>query len=81
MPVQPLPDGRVPVLLSAHDETLISQDARAILDYLDRAHEDGDPTAGDRWLLRALPIDEGYEAALAIDCGRAAVRCLQWRHP
>jgi mycobactin polyketide synthetase MbtD len=41
----PLPDGRVPVLLSAHDERLISQDARAILDYLDRVGEDHAPTA------------------------------------
>ncbi|MCV7281307.1 mycobactin polyketide synthase MbtD [Mycolicibacterium flavescens] len=31
------PDGRVPVLLSAHAEELIAADARAILDYLDRA--------------------------------------------
>ncbi len=44
MPAHPLPDGRVPVLLSAHDETLISQDARAILDFLDRSGEDNDPT-------------------------------------
>ncbi len=36
MLAQPLPDGRVPILLSAHDEKLIAQDARAILDYLDR---------------------------------------------
>ena len=28
MLAQPLPDGRVPVLLSAHDEKLIRQDAR-----------------------------------------------------
>ena len=39
-----LPDGRVPVLLSAHDESLISQDARAILDFLDRSGEGDDPT-------------------------------------
>ena len=45
MLAQPLPDGRMPVLLSAHDETLIGQDARAILDYLDRAATDHDPTA------------------------------------
>ncbi|MDT5253409.1 MAG: mycobactin polyketide synthetase MbtD [Mycobacterium sp.] len=45
MLAQPLPDGRVPVLLSAHDERLISQDARAILDYLDRVGADHDPTA------------------------------------
>jgi mycobactin polyketide synthetase MbtD len=41
----PLPDGRVPVLLSAHDHGLISQDAQAILDYLDRVEQDHDPTA------------------------------------
>src|ERR1700735_5032860 len=45
MLAQPLPDGRVAVLLSAHDERLISQDARAILDYLDRVGADHDPTA------------------------------------
>jgi mycobactin polyketide synthetase MbtD len=44
MLVHPLPDGRVPVLLSAHDESLIGQDASAILDYLDRAGGDNDPT-------------------------------------
>jgi mycobactin polyketide synthetase MbtD len=44
MLAHPLPDGRVPVLLSAHDETLISQDARAILDYLARSGDDNDPT-------------------------------------
>jgi mycobactin polyketide synthetase MbtD len=31
-----LPDGRIPVLLSAHDPELIRQDAAAILKYLDR---------------------------------------------
>ena len=41
---QPLPDGRVPVVLSAHDERLIGQDAQAILDYLDRFDADHDPT-------------------------------------
>ena len=44
MLAQPLPDGRVPVLLSAHDEKLIGQDARAILDYLDRLDAEHDPT-------------------------------------
>jgi mycobactin polyketide synthetase MbtD len=44
MLAQPLPDGRVPILLSAHDERLIAQDARAILDYLDRVDVDHDPT-------------------------------------
>jgi mycobactin polyketide synthetase MbtD len=46
MLAHPLPDRRVPVLLSAHDDRLISQDARAILDYLERAGEDNDPTVG-----------------------------------
>ncbi|MGE2733214.1 mycobactin polyketide synthase MbtD [Mycolicibacterium vaccae] len=32
-----LPDGRIPVLLSAHADELIAQDARRILGYLDRA--------------------------------------------
>ena len=41
---QPLPDGRVPVLLSAHDERLIGQDAWAILGYLDRLDAEHDPT-------------------------------------
>ena len=45
MLAQPLPDGRVPVVLSAHDETLIAQDAWAILGYLDRIAPEHDPTA------------------------------------
>ena len=44
MLAQPLPDARVPVLLSAHDETLITQDAWEILGYLDRLGTDHDPT-------------------------------------
>jgi mycobactin polyketide synthetase MbtD len=44
MLARPLPDGRVPVLLSAHDERLIGQDASAILDYLDRVDTAHDPT-------------------------------------
>ncbi|MDY6995244.1 MAG: mycobactin polyketide synthase MbtD [Actinomycetota bacterium] len=35
-----LPDGRVPVLLSAHDEQLLAADARAVLGYLDRTRPD-----------------------------------------
>ncbi|HZC53545.1 MAG TPA: mycobactin polyketide synthase MbtD, partial [Mycobacterium sp.] len=45
MLTHPLPDGRVPVLLSAQNERLIGQDAGAILDYLDRAGDDKDLTA------------------------------------
>jgi mycobactin polyketide synthetase MbtD len=44
MLAQPGPDGRVPVLLSAHDDALIGQDARAILDYLQRTGGVDDPT-------------------------------------
>ena len=36
MTVTALPDGRIPVLLSAHTEELIGQDAGAILDHLQR---------------------------------------------
>ncbi|MGH3541521.1 MAG: mycobactin polyketide synthase MbtD, partial [Mycobacterium sp.] len=32
----PLPDRRIPVLLSAHEQGLVCQDAGAILNYLDR---------------------------------------------
>ena len=52
MLTSPLPDGRVPVSLSAHDEELIGQDARAILDFLGRTGADTDPTAIASTLLR-----------------------------
>lgn len=39
MAVRHLPDGRTPVLLSAHADELIPVDARAIADYLDRFPE------------------------------------------
>ena len=35
MPVDQLPDGRIPVLLSAHEEDLIAADASAILNYVE----------------------------------------------
>ncbi|MCV7401229.1 mycobactin polyketide synthase MbtD [Mycobacterium fragae] len=41
MGVLALPDGRVPVLISAHAEELIGPDAAAIADYLDRAPDVG----------------------------------------
>ena len=41
---QPLPDGRVPVLLSAHEEELIGKDAAAILAYLQHRNVPGDLT-------------------------------------
>ena len=40
-----LPDGRVPVLLSAHDPDLIRRDASAIADYLGSAGDSADLTA------------------------------------
>jgi mycobactin polyketide synthetase MbtD len=44
MPTHRLPDGRVPVLLSAHDPELIRQDASAIADYLARVDDSTDLT-------------------------------------
>ena len=68
MLAQPLPDGRVPVLLSAHDENLINQDARAILDYLDRAGDDGDPTSAvASTLLRLRRVRRHRAVARAAD--------------
>jgi mycobactin polyketide synthetase MbtD len=70
MLTHPLPDGRVPVLLSAHDETLISQDARAILDYLDRTRDDDDPTpAVASTLLRLRRVRRHRAVARAADRG------------
>ncbi|MCV7090537.1 hypothetical protein, partial [Mycobacterium interjectum] len=39
MAVRRLPDGRIPVLLSAHADELVAADARAIAGHLDRAPE------------------------------------------
>ncbi len=39
MALKRLPDGRIPILLSAHADELVSVDARAIADYLDRFPE------------------------------------------
>ena len=82
MLAQPLPDGRVLVLLSAHDEKLISQDARAILDYLDRSGQDEDLTAAvastlvrlrrvrrHRAVVRAADRAELVAGLSAIVCG------------
>ena len=79
MIAHPLPDGRVPVLLSAHDETLISQDAWAILDYLDRAGEGNDPTpAVASTLLRLRRVRRHRAVVRATDRGelRAALAAL-----
>ena len=39
MALNRLPDGRIPVVLSAHADELVYVDARAIADYLDRFRE------------------------------------------
>ncbi len=81
MLAHPLPDGRVPVLLSAHDETLISQDARAILDFLNQAGEDNDPTVGvASTLLRLRRVRRHRAVARAADrtelmAGLSALAC------
>ncbi|BBX45408.1 mycobactin polyketide synthase MbtD [Mycobacterium cookii] len=54
MLAQPLPDGRIPVLLSAYDEKLIGQDAQAILQFLDRLADQHDPTADVAFTLLRL---------------------------
>jgi mycobactin polyketide synthetase MbtD len=48
MPKRPLPDGRIPVLISAHARDLVGQDATAILKYLDR-----EPTAASVFSVAA----------------------------
>ena len=64
MLAQPLPDGRVPVLLSAHDEHLISQDAQAILHFLDRFDSDHDPTVDVASTLLRLRRTRRHRAVL-----------------
>ncbi|SRX94675.1 Polyketide synthetase MbtD (polyketide synthase) [Mycobacterium tuberculosis H37Rv] [Mycobacterium shimoidei] len=57
MTAHPLPDGRVPVLLSAHDEDLIRQDAAAIAAYLDGIADTPDlPAAVSSTLLRTRRV-------------------------
>ncbi|WP_406817841.1 mycobactin polyketide synthase MbtD [Mycobacterium sp. M23085] len=58
-----LPDGRVPVLLSAHDPELIRRDAAAIADYLGRI-DDADPTAAVAATLLRLRRVRRHRAVL-----------------
>jgi mycobactin polyketide synthetase MbtD len=68
-----LPDGRVPVLLSAHDEKLIGQDAWAILEYLERVQADRDPTADvASTLLRLRRVRRHRAVVRAADRGELA---------
>jgi mycobactin polyketide synthetase MbtD len=74
-----LPDGRVPVLLSAHDEDLIEADAEAILRYLDRS-PDVDSVAAT--LLRTRRIRRHRAVIRAADRTELAdgLRALSARH-
>ncbi len=73
MLAQPLPDGRVPILLSAHNERLIGQDASAILDYLNRVGAEQDPTVEVASTLLRLRRVRRYRAVVrAADRGELA---------
>lgn len=69
MAVQPLPDGRTPVLLSAHREDLVSQDAAAILNYLKREPSLGAVAAT---LLRIRRVHRHRAVVRAADRGELA---------
>lgn len=70
MPTQRLPDGRIPVLLSAHDPELIRRDAAAILDYLGRVDDSADLTAAvGATLVRLRRVRRHRAVARAADKG------------
>ena len=80
---QRLPDGRVPVVLSSHDESLIAADADAILHFLDRLDGDHDPTADVASTvvrLRRAEATEGRKSAAtsAKETARPAGSSLSW---
>lgn len=64
MLTHPLPDGRVPVLLSAHDPELIRQDAAAILDFLHRYPDIEDSAVGIASTLLRLRRVRRHRAVL-----------------
>lgn len=78
MPGRLLPDGRVPVVLSAHAEELIGADAEAILRYLDHGcavHAVANTLVRTRRLrrhravLRAADLDELADGLRALSTG------------
>lgn len=70
MPAHRLPDNRTPVLLSAHEEDLIGQDAAAILGYLEHLGGTEDPTASvASTLLRTRRIRRHRAVVRAADRG------------
>jgi len=62
-----LPDGRIPVLLSAHAEDLVGQDAAAILDYLNRRSAVTDVAQVSWTLLRTRRLRRHRAVARAAD--------------
>ncbi|OBB94268.1 mycobactin polyketide synthase MbtD [Mycobacterium sp. 852002-40037_SCH5390672] len=64
-----LPDGRIPVLLTAHDPELIRRDAAAIADYVARAEDSADLTAAvSSTLLRLRRVRRHRAVVRAADC-------------
>ena len=64
-----LPDGRTPVLLSAHADDLIDQDAAALLDYLARRPADVDVADVSGTLLRTRRLRRYRAVVRAADVG------------
>ncbi|MEZ0367301.1 mycobactin polyketide synthase MbtD [Mycobacterium sp. pUA109] len=67
MPGHALPDGRIPVLLTAHEEDLIGHDAAAIRDYLGRAPQPVTPAAVAATLLRTRRVRRHRAVVRAAD--------------
>ena len=71
MLAHPLPDGRIPVLLSAHEEELIGQDAAAIGSYLRRDPEASVASVAAT-LLRTRRVRRHRAVVRAADAGELA---------
>ena len=69
MVANPFPDGRIPVLLSAHAEDLVCQDAAAILNYLDRRNAVVDVADVAATLLRTRRLRRHRAVVRAADLG------------
>ncbi|WP_448420792.1 mycobactin polyketide synthase MbtD [Mycolicibacterium sp. XJ1819] len=93
MPTTALPDGRVPVVLSAHAEDLVRADAEAILRYLDRTPDVASVAATllrtrrlrrHRAVVRAADLDELAAGLRAIATGEdhpLVARCARTGAP
>lgn len=77
-PIGPLPDERIPVVLSAHDEDLIADDAAAILRYAETGHGVSSIAAGllrtrrirrHRAVIRAGDVNELLSGLNAVAAG------------